>query len=87
VTLVSTVKAALRARYRQYEVRDHLFERDLSAAKLENLVRERTVQLEQANDQLREQIAERKQAEAALQQAQKMEVIGQMTGGGGPRLQ
>jgi CheY-like chemotaxis protein len=40
VTLVSTVKAALRARYRQYEVRDHLFERDLSAAKLENLVRE-----------------------------------------------
>jgi signal transduction histidine kinase len=81
VTLVSTVKAALRARYRQYEVRDHLFERDLSAAKLENLVRERTVQLEQANDQLREQIAERKQAEAALQQAQKMEVIGQMTGG------
>ena len=81
VTLASTVKAALRARYRQYEVRDHLFERDLSAAKLENLVRERTVQLEQANDKLREQIAERKQAEAALQQAQKMEVIGQMTGG------
>src|ERR1700722_14791527 len=81
VTLASTVKAALRARYRQYEVRDHLFERDLSAAKLENLVRERTVQLEQANDQLREQIAERKQAEAALQKAQKMEVIGQMTGG------
>jgi hypothetical protein len=30
VTLASTVKAALRARYRQYEVRDHLFERDLA---------------------------------------------------------
>ena len=30
---------------------------------------------------MRQQIAERKQAEAALQQAQKMEVIGPMTGG------
>jgi signal transduction histidine kinase len=36
---------------------------------------------EQANEQLRQQIAERREVEAALQQAQKMEVIGQMTGG------
>ncbi|HWL74983.1 MAG TPA: histidine kinase dimerization/phospho-acceptor domain-containing protein, partial [Burkholderiaceae bacterium] len=81
VTLVSSVRAALRARRRQYEVQDHLLDRETSAAQLEDLVRERTGQLEQANEQLRQQIAERRQAEAALQQAQKMEVIGQMTGG------
>jgi signal transduction histidine kinase/CheY-like chemotaxis protein len=81
VTLMSTVRAALRARRRQYEVQDHLLERETTAAQLEDQVRERTHQLEEANDQLRQQIAERKQAEAALQQAQKMEVIGQMTGG------
>ena len=81
VTLTSSVSAALRARRRQYEVQDHLLDRETSAAQLEDLVRERTGQLEQANEQLRHQIAERRQAEAALQQAQKMEVIGQMTGG------
>ncbi len=81
VTLVSSVRAALRARRRQYEVQNHLFDRESSAAELEDLVRERTAQLEQANERLRQQIAERKQAQAALQQAQKMEVIGQMTGG------
>jgi signal transduction histidine kinase/CheY-like chemotaxis protein len=81
VTLVSSVRAALRARRRQYEVQDYLLDRETSAAHLEDLVRERTGQLEQANEQLRQQIAERRQAEAALQQAQKMEVIGQMTGG------
>jgi signal transduction histidine kinase/CheY-like chemotaxis protein len=81
VTLISSVRAALRARRRQYEVQDHLLDRETSAAHLEDLVRERTGQFEQANEQLRQQIAERRQAEAALQQAQKMEVIGQMTGG------
>src|SRR4029079_16690200 len=79
VTLVSSVRAALRARRRQYEVQDHLLDRETSAAQLEDLLRERTRQLEKANEQLRQQIAERRQAEAALQQAQKMEVIGQMT--------
>lgn len=81
VTLMSTVRSALRARRHQYEVQDHLLEREHFAAHLEDLVRERTQQLEEANQQLRQQIAERKQVEAALLQAQKMEVIGQMTGG------
>src|SRR5262249_25102644 len=40
-----------------------------------------TRQLELTNRELRQQISERRQVEAALQQAQKMEVIGQMTGG------
>ena len=81
VTLVSTTKSALRARGRQYQVQDHLFEREQWTAQLEDLVRERTQQLEEKNNELQAQIAERKQAEAALQQAQKMELIGQMTGG------
>ena len=81
VTMVSAIRAAIRARERQYEVRDHLSERELMSAQLEDLVRDRTQQLEATNHQLRQQIAERKQAEAALQQAQKMEVIGQLTGG------
>ena len=81
VTMMSTVRAALRARRRQYEVKENLLEREAAAAHLEDLVQKRTQELEAANQQLRQQIAERKQAEAALQQAQKMEVIGQMTGG------
>ena len=81
VTLTSTLQTALRARRRQYEVQDHLVERETSAAQLEALVRERTRQLEQANELLRQEITERRQAEAALAQSQKMEVIGQMTGG------
>jgi signal transduction histidine kinase/CheY-like chemotaxis protein len=81
VTLMSAICSAVRARRRQYEVRDHLLDRETFAAQLEDQVRERTEQLEQANEQLRQQIAERRQVEAALQQAQKMEVIGQMTGG------
>jgi signal transduction histidine kinase/CheY-like chemotaxis protein len=81
VTLVSTVRAALRARRRQYEVRQHLLDRENAAAQLETLVQARTRQLELANEQLHQEIIERQQAQAALQQAQKMEVIGQMTGG------
>ena len=81
VTLVSAIGSALRARRRQYDVKEHLLDRESFAAQLEGQVRERTRQLEQANEQLRQQIAERRQVEAALQQAQKMEVIGQMTGG------
>lgn len=81
VTLMSGVRSAMRARRRQYEVRDHLLDREKFAAQLEDQVLERTKQIEQANEELRQQIAERRQIEAALQQAQKMEVIGQMTGG------
>jgi signal transduction histidine kinase/CheY-like chemotaxis protein len=81
VTLMSTIRAAMRARRRQYEVHDHLLDRETFTAQLEDQVRQRTGQLERANEQLRQQISERRQVEAALQQAQKMEVIGQMTGG------
>jgi len=81
VTLISGVHSAMRARRRQYEVRDHLLDRERFATHLEDQVLERTKQIEQANEELRQQISQRRQIEAALQQAQKMEVIGQMTGG------
>jgi signal transduction histidine kinase/CheY-like chemotaxis protein len=52
VTLVSAVQAALRARLRQYEAAKYLQEREQAALRLEELVRERTHQLQETNDQL-----------------------------------
>jgi signal transduction histidine kinase/ActR/RegA family two-component response regulator len=52
VTLVSAVQAALRARLRQYEAAKYLLEREQAASRLEELVRERTGQLQEANDLL-----------------------------------
>lgn len=81
VTLVSAVQVALRARRRQYEVRKHLLEREDAARVLEEAVRDRTQDLEDTNRRLRAEIDERERIEAALRQSQKMEAIGQMTGG------
>src|SRR6185312_2992379 len=81
VTLVSAVQAALRARRRQYVTCTHLLEREQAAASLEAVVAERTRALEEANRRLRAEITERLEAEAALHQAQKMEAVGQLTGG------
>jgi signal transduction histidine kinase len=61
--------AASRGRLRDY------------ATTLESRVRERTGALEQSNAALRRETAERKQTEAQLVQAQKMEAIGNLTGG------
>ena len=73
-TLISLAEAALRGRRRQYEARGRLEAlrdseqrfRDL-ADELEQRVEQRTLEREQAQD--------------ALRQAQKMEAIGQLTGG------
>jgi signal transduction histidine kinase/CheY-like chemotaxis protein len=81
VTLISAVQAALRARRHQYETRDLLVERTRAAAQLERLVAERTRELEGTNRRLRAEIAEREKVEATLRQAQKIEAIGQLTGG------
>ncbi len=48
---------------------------------LESRVQERTQDLKGANNTLKEEIKERKSVEARLVQAQKMEIVGQLTGG------
>jgi signal transduction histidine kinase len=52
-----------------------------AASRLEDLVRERTAELEGALARLQAETAERERAEATLRQSQKMEAIGQLTGG------
>src|SRR6185312_5320908 len=87
-TLVSTAWAALRARRRQYEVKDTLQALAQSehryralADELERLVATRTQSLAQANDRLLREIAERERIEDALRQTQKLEAVGQLTSG------
>jgi PAS domain-containing protein len=67
MTLVSAVEAALRARRRQYEAARYLREREHAANRLEDLVRERTQQLQEANDHL---TAARDSLTTALEAAQ-----------------
>ena len=81
ITLTSGIEAALRARRRQYEVRRLIEDREKGADKLEALVAARTEQLETANAALITQMAERGRIEASLRQSQKMEAVGQLTGG------
>jgi C4-dicarboxylate-specific signal transduction histidine kinase len=81
ISLTSTVQTAVRARKRQYELRGLLEARERSAHKLEGLVEERTRELEGANAELRRQMAERTRAEETLRQAQKIDALGQLTGG------
>ena len=94
-TLVSAVRAALLARRRQTQVRDHLRVREESetrlkiqesklrrlATTLEQRVQQRTIQYEDANRQLLDEMKRRQKAENTLLHAQKMEAIGQLTGG------
>ncbi len=86
--LASAARAALRARRKQYEMRAHLVERELAAARLSALnaslethVAERTAELRAAYDHLAQEAHEREQAETRLAQAQRMEALGQLAGG------
>jgi signal transduction histidine kinase len=88
VTLVSAVRAGLRARRRQYEVREALANLDRAAAQLRRLndtleerVADRTHRLEQANQRLLEEREERRRMEDVLRQAHKMQAVGHLTGG------
>ncbi len=81
MTLQSTGLSAERARKRQYEARAYLEAQRGAAVKLEQLVSERTADLESANSKLQEEIASRERAQAALLQAQKIEALGQLVGG------
>ncbi|MBP2433951.1 MULTISPECIES: response regulator [Bradyrhizobium] len=81
MTLTSAIQSAMRARRRQYEIRALLQAREQTAQQLEQLVVERTQALEEANEQLRLEMEERARVEETLRQAQKIEAIGQLTGG------
>jgi signal transduction histidine kinase/CheY-like chemotaxis protein len=81
MTLTSAVQSAMRARRRQYEIRALLKAREQTAQQLEKLVIERTRALEEANKQLRVEMEERARVEETLRHAQKIEAIGQLTGG------
>jgi signal transduction histidine kinase/ActR/RegA family two-component response regulator len=81
ITLTLAIRAALRARMRQYEVRALLDERERAAAELEALVAERTQALQETNAELRKQMTERARVEESLRQSQKIEAVGQLTGG------
>ncbi|MBV8795297.1 MAG: response regulator [Hyphomicrobiales bacterium] len=81
ITLAAAIRAALRARAHQYEVRALISDRERAAQELEALVNDRTRALLEANAELRTQMAERARAEESLRQAQKLEAIGQLTGG------
>jgi signal transduction histidine kinase/ActR/RegA family two-component response regulator len=78
VSLISAVRLALRARRRQRQVHDYLAEQagvaEREAARLEARVQEHTTALKET-EQERQTIA------LALAQAQKMEAVGQLTGG------
>ncbi len=80
-TLVSIIQTALRGRRRQYEARERIETIRAAEALLERRVAERTAELESANRQLADQIAERERMEGVLRQAQRLEAVGQLTSG------
>jgi signal transduction histidine kinase/ActR/RegA family two-component response regulator len=81
LALTTMVRTAARSRQRQYQIRALLRAREEAAAELEDIVIHRTRQLEAANAELQRQIAERERIENSLRQAQKLEALGQLTGG------
>jgi signal transduction histidine kinase/CheY-like chemotaxis protein len=87
-TLMSVARSTIRGRRRQHETRSLLEDLRRGEVRLQQIndelerrVEDRTAQLQNAHDELLEQIAERARTEDQLRQLQKLESIGQLTGG------
>lgn len=87
-TFVSAAMTAMQSRQRQYEARARLDELAKSEERLKRLtetledrVAQRTAELSTTHDDLLAEARQREEAERKLVQAQKMEAIGQLTGG------
>jgi signal transduction histidine kinase len=87
-TLRRAIVTALRTRARQYQARALLHRQTETEdalrvfnETLETRIAERTHALARANDRLMKEIRERERTQSALVQSQKMEAIGQLTGG------
>jgi signal transduction histidine kinase len=80
-TLVSLVRATVKGRRRQLQTRALLEDLRQGELRLQQRVEERTAQLQRTHDELLAQAAERARAEEQVRQLQKLESIGQLTGG------
>jgi signal transduction histidine kinase/CheY-like chemotaxis protein len=87
-TFVSVARTALRGRSRQFEAKARIEQLHQSEASLTQLnetleerVMERTAALKAAHEARLQEITQRLRAEEQLRQAQKMEAMGQITGG------
>jgi signal transduction histidine kinase/ActR/RegA family two-component response regulator len=80
-TFVSVVRSAVKTRTRQYDTRARMQELHRLNVTLEDRVKERTSDLMKAHALAMEENAQRLRAETLLRQSQKMELVGQLTGG------
>ena len=81
LTFVSVAKTAHKGRLRQYEARARIEKLRENEELLERRVAARTIELERAHATVLQEIAQREQTEEKLRQSQKLEMIGQLTGG------
>lgn len=80
-TLVSVVRTALRGRRRQYEARTHLMELDTERRALSALTATLEQNVDERTSELFSEVAAKERAQAQLLQSQKVESLGQLTGG------